>query len=673
MNVMVFSMAMWSAELYDDPSYDTPVAQLMYEVFRWLAMAFSLPVLLLLGEPIAAGVVRALARRAITTDLLILLGVAAAYGYSAVSVFRGEGQIYFEVGCMVLLFVSLGRWLEARGKLRASASLDELARLLPATVRRRSPAGDFEVVPREAVLIGDTLRVVAGERLPVDGRLMAGSALVDEQLVSGESQPVDKQTGDELYSGTLNLDGDLRVEVTRAAGEETVSRMLALVKAARREKGRHERLADQIATWFVPAVCLLALVAGWWQAHSGGVDQGILTALAVVLIACPCAVGLATPMALWTALGRAAESGVLFRSGLVLERLATVSQAVFDKTGTLTTGRSEASSLLVADGDERGQVLRCAAALAAGSNHRLSQAVLDFAGDLSPDGSVEGVGEAVVETVPGRGVTGIMPGVGRVYLGSRRWMTEVHCTLPADLGISDATDAQHIYVAWQGRVRGAFSLTEQLRPEASAAIDACRALKILPRLLSGDQQQRAAAIGQQLGIEAVGEQLPEEKSAALATSGVGNATAMIGDGLNDAPALARADVGVALGCGADLSRDAAGVCLMRDDLRHFPWAVGLARQTLRIVRQNLFWAFLYNTAGMGLAATGRLNPIWAALAMALSSLLVVTNSLRLNKYAGSPKVGAPSEYVHSPDASGREEARTAPADPIPAPNTAVVA
>ncbi len=306
MNVMVFTMALWSQDVYPEASFTSPLAVTLRSVFRWASLVFSAPVLWLLGAPILEGVWQALRRRAITTDLLILLGVSAAYGYSVISVLRGEGHVYFEVGSMVLVFVSIGRWMEAKGKRRTGESLDALANLLPATVRRLDDAGVFQETPREKIVTGDVLRVLAGERFPVDGRITLGEAHVDEQMVTGESQPAEKFCGDAVFSGTLNVDGDLRVEVTAADGRETVSRLIDMVRTARSLKGHQERLADRIATWFVPAVCLIAIVAAWQQGQSHGLDQGILTGLAVVLIACPCALGLATPMAVWTSLGRAA-------------------------------------------------------------------------------------------------------------------------------------------------------------------------------------------------------------------------------------------------------------------------------------------------------------------------------------------------------------------------------
>ena len=589
----------------------------------------------LLGAPILEGVWQALRRRAITTDLLILLGVSAAYGYSVISVLRGEGHVYFEVGSMVLVFVSIGRWMEAKGKRRTGESLDALANLLPATVRRLDAAGVFQETPRADVVTGDVLRVLAGERFPVDGRITLGGAHVDEQMVTGESQPTEKICGDAVFSGTLNVDGDLRVEVTAADGRETVSRLIDMVRTARSLKGHQERLADRIATWFVPAVCLIAIAAAWQQGESHGLDQGILTGLAVVLIACPCALGLATPMAVWTSLGRAAKSGVLFRSGLVMERLAAVEFACFDKTGTLTSGKPSVVAVLVAEGQTSETILEVAATVAAGSVHPLSQAIEQYASEQLASWVPSET--PTVDTVPGKGLRAELQQQKDVWVGSRRLMEESQFDWPTglvnDLAAHETT--QQVFVGWDGQVRGAFCFGEVVRPEVTEAIAACRSLGLELQLLTGDGASRAEAIGEQFSVAAKSDQLPEDKVAAVRELSRQGCVAMVGEGLNDAPALAAADVGVALGCGADVSRDAAGVCLLADDLRKFPWAVGLARTTGRVVKQNLFWAFTYNCIGIAMAATGRLNPIWAALAMAVSSLLVVANSLRLGHYPES--------------------------------------
>jgi len=653
MNVMVFTMALWSQDIYPDQSFATELSRVLRSVFRWASLVFSAPVLWLLGGPIARGVWQSLRRRVITTDLLILLGVIAAYTLSVISVLRGEGHVYFEVGSMVLVFVSLGRWLEAKGKRRTGESLDMLAALLPTTVRRLNAQGKFEETIREQVKTGDVLRVLPGERFPVDGQVTAGEASVDQQMVTGESTPAEKCVGDSVYSGTVNIDGDLRVKVTAADGQETVSRLIAMVHAARSIKGPQELLADQIATWFVPIVCIVAIAAAWYQTQTYGLDHGIMTGLAVVLIACPCALGLATPMAVWTALGRAAECGVVFRSGMVMQQLAEVRFACFDKTGTLTDGKPAIEKFLVVEPQQENQILMAAASVAAGSAHPLSQAITDFANQqqLNEQQLTE---KALVTTIPGKGLRCEVPQLGSVLVGSRRLMEEYQLDWPVSLqsDLAEYDAVQQVFVGWGNSVRGVFCFTEPMRPEATKAIDACRELGLELQLLTGDVEQRAKAVGERFAIATHSNQLPGDKVTAIKELASRGNVAMIGDGLNDAPALAAANVGVALGCGADVSRDAAGVCLLANDLTRFPWSVGLARQTSRIVKQNLFWAFAYNCIGIAMAATGQLNPIWAALAMAISSLLVVTNSLRLSHYPSSLPTHSEPTYAASTQSNG---------------------
>lgn len=638
MNVMVFSMALWTRDLYGNELREAgPLADALHEVFRYLALVFCMPVLLLLGEPLAVGVWQALRRRVITTDLLLLVGVSAAIVYSLWSVVVGDGHIYFDVATMILLFVSLGRWFEAQGKLRAGHALDALAKLLPESVHALRDNLLVDVA-RQSVAVGDKLRVFPGERFAVDGVITGGHGDIDEQMLTGEGRPVSRGPGDRICSGTLNIDGDLQVVVTAPAGAETVSRMLELVRKSRRAKGHYQRLADRAATWFVPAVALTALAAAWWHGSQDGVDAGILTGLAVTLIACPCALGLATPLAVWMALGRAARSQVMFRSGQGLEQLAGLKTMLFDKTGTLTTGDTEVQSFVTCDTAESDQGLEIAAQLAAASNHWYSAAIRRFA---KCAGGLDTIDD--VQTISGKGIqarwkrSGSPNGVSvPVLLGSLRWLGEEGLTISDDLrrtveqaGIGDSPLS---CIGWGGQIRGVFVFREQLRPNARQVLEQCRRLGIDVGVLTGDRRPRASFLTENLGVSVLAEQLPADKVKAIQEARHQGAVAMVGDGINDAPALAASDVGIAMGCGADLSRESAAVCLLSDDLTRLPWTINLARQTIRVIRQNLCWAFGYNIVGIGLAASGRLNPVFAALAMVASSVFVISNSLRLNRF-----------------------------------------
>jgi heavy metal translocating P-type ATPase len=630
MNVMALSMALWTHAVYGPASDDTgPLASSLYGLLRHLCLVMALPVLLLLGGPLADSAWRALRRGFITSDLLLVLGVTASYVLSAISTVQNEGAVYFEVGCVVLVMVTLGRWLEATGKLKTTESIESLAKLLPDKVR--IIRGDTEIsVPLKEVAVGDHVSLRPGECVPIDGTIMRGLAAVDEHIVNGESSPVVKEPSDQVFAGTTNLDGDLVIEVTATARDGTISRLVELVRVACRTKGHYERLADRVAAWFTPAVVLLALATFGWHARSHDIERGILSGLAVLLIACPCALGLATPMAVWAALGRAAQSQVLFRNGQALEQLAGVHAIRLDKTGTLTTGVASVANLTTDDQTSRAVVLEHAAWLAGSSSHTLAAAIREFATPLARRHSDV---TRHIRTLAGRGVVGQAPDESPVYLGSVRLMNEAGLEWPNQLQRAVSKGIQSgplVCIGWDGRVRGVFMIREQLRDEALEAVTALRTARLDLGILTGDHAGRGAAIERELGVAVEAELLPEAKVAAITRAQrQWGSVAMVGDGINDAPALAQSDVGIAMGCGADVTRDSAAVCLLGNDLMRLPWAIQLARRTVRVIRRNLFWSFAYNIVGICLACSGRLNPALAALAMVLSSVCVVTNSLRL--------------------------------------------
>lgn len=653
MNVMVFSMALWTTDVYGDQwGTSGPLAAAIHDLFRYLALIFCLPVLFLLGEPVAVGVWQAVRRRVVTTDLLLLIGVVAAVAYSLWSVIADKGQVYFDVASMILLFVTLGRWFEAQGKFRSNQALDAIAKLLPAQVHAVREQRVVEV-PRESVAVGERLRVFPGERFGVDGVIAAGNGDVDEQIVTGESRPVSRGPGDAVRSGTLNIDGDLEIEVTAAAGSETVSRMLDLVRRSRRARGQYQRLADRVTAWFVPVVAVVAIGAGWWHGQREGLDAGILAGLAVTLIACPCALGLATPMVMWVALGRAARSHVLFRHGPSIERLAGAKAAIFDKTGTITTGDAVVQAFVPDDPADKVLALQMAVQLAAVSNHCFSQAIQRFATDIVPRGTI-----GDVETIPGKGITAswhderdVLGDSRHVLLGSPQWFEGEGLAVAEHLweAVKEAggNAAPLSCIGWGGRARGVFVFREEVRPEAAEALAECSRLGLQVAVATGDRRPRAARLAELLGVPVFAEQLPENKVTAIQNAReMFGPVAMIGDGLNDAPALAASDVGIAMGCGADLSRESAAVCLLSNDLLRLPWTIGLARQTIRIIQQNLCWSFSYNIIGIALAATGRLSPIFSAMSMVASSVFVITNSLRLNRF---PELSGEDEPANAAD------------------------
>jgi heavy metal translocating P-type ATPase len=651
MNVMAFSMALWTVDVYGEDE-TRALATPLFGLFRYLCLLFSFPVLILLGGPLLDSAWQGLRHRRLSTDLLLLIGTAAAFILSAHSVFREQGPIYFEVSCVILVMVTLGRWFEAAGKQRAGAALDDLQRLLPEFVRVIRDGSELQVATAQ-VARGDRLRILPGERFPTDGRLVEGRATVDEQILTGESQPVLRGLGDTVLAGTLNLDGAVVVTATSNPGGGTLDRLISAVKQARETKGYYQTLADRISSWVFPAVATIAVSTFGWHWMNSGIDRGVTAGLAVVLVSCPCALGLATPLAAWTALGASARKQVLFKSGQALERLASVRAIRFDKTGTLTSGAVRVVRFIPRDGIDSFNVnclLKQVNGLTAVSLHPFARAVHAFAAERSAAAEMADVRERAGRGLSGRDcVTG-----DTVSLGSLAFMQESHLTVPESLASvlmhGDENGRSLVCVGWRGEVRAVFQLEEALRPGAIAAVEGGRRLGLDVGVLTGDHHGCGQRLAAQLGAAVQAGLMPEEKLVAIRdTQRRIGPVAMVGDGINDAPALAASDAGVALGCGADVSRDAALVCLLSNDPEGLIWAIAFARQVVRVMRRNLLWAFTYNCVGVALAASGRLNPALAALLMVVSSVLVVRSALSLADVAGeSPSIASPSDATKPP-------------------------
>ncbi len=633
MNVMVFTFFLWSEgtgpEVYEQ-------AAVLYDLARYASLVFTVPVLFLLGGPLVESAIDDARRGRVSIDCLLVAGVTAAFAISAWATWQGEGHVYFEVACMVLLAVTLGRWFEASGKLQTTAALRELEALLPDRVRRVRAAADSGVyvaggeteIPLADVAVGDMLRILPGEQVPVDALIESGRAAFDERTVSGESEPVVRGRGDSVRSGTTNLDGEVVIVATAAPGAGTLEQLIAAVNAAVGASAT-QRMADKVAAWFLPAVLLVGAITCWFHWWQRGFAAGVLAGLAVVVVSCPCALGLATPMALWAAIGRCMRRHVLVRDGDAIERLAGVKVFCLDKTGTLTTGcrveRFEVSADVSHD-----VVLALAAGLARGSTHVTAAAIADAA-------AIEGIAATTVcdaRSVAGSGVEGVDPATGKtVRLGSRHWIEEVVGPVPG------AFSESRCVLALGDQVVLAFWTAEQVRPSAAAAVAGLESRGRDVLILSGDQPARVAAVADELSVRYEAALVPTEKLRTIETlKRGGGGVAMVGDGINDAAALAQADVGIALGCGADIARWSAPICLLDDDLGHLPWLVDLAGATRRTIRWNLVWAFAYNTACIPLAATGVVHPAVAAVAMVASSLLVVGNSLRLGRDEHAPSL-----------------------------------
>lgn len=637
MNVMVFGTLLYGAHVYPDgapPPGAHDLSAGAAAVFRYLSLFFTLPVIVMLGLPIGAAAARDVARGRVTTDLLIVIAVVAAFVLSYVAVLHDSDQVYFDTCCVTLVLVTLGKYLEASGKLKTRAALAELSALLPDTAERLLE-GRPAVVPATEVNVGDRVRVRPGGRIPVDGRIVEGAAFVDEQIVTGESEPVRRGPGETVRAGTLCVDGMLTLEVAAARSQGFLARVIELLDDARRSRGRWQRLADRVAAAFVPAVVVLAALAAV-HGRSGGPGHALMTALAVLLIACPCALGLATPMALAVALGNAARRGVLFRTYSALENLATVNALCLDKTGTLTSGEPTLVTLAAAPGHDR-EAMALAAALAETSNHHLGASLVAHARRLgiTPTDKLHDS-----RTIPGRGVVaqgglaGPAEATQRVALGSPALMRE--CGFQLDPEMSSRLDAlmaagrSVACVGADGAVLGVFAFAEELRPGAVEALRDLERRGLSMLILTGDHARRAEQLARRVGVPVAAELLPADKVQRVRQLvASGKRVAMVGDGMNDAPALAAAHVGIAMGCGADLSRNAADVCLLRNDLADLSRCLDLSRRARRVILQNLGGSFAYNVVGIGLAMSGALTPVFAALAMVASSLLVVGNSLRL--------------------------------------------
>ncbi|MEZ6060813.1 MAG: cation-translocating P-type ATPase [Planctomycetaceae bacterium] len=699
MNLMAFTMVRWSLDVYD--VQPDPFQQKLFEVFRWLGLVLGLPVLLLLGMPLLQSAVEGWKHRIFSTDLLIATGVVAAYLVSAANVVRDSGTTYFEVGAMVLVMVTLGRWFEAVGKQKATEALDSLAGLLPAHVFRLADNADGqteEQIDSAVIEVGDRLRVRAGERFATDAVVVKGSASVDEHVFTGESTPVAKAIGDEVLAGTVNLDGDVVVRVTAALRAGAFGRLLAVLQQARQTRGHYQRLTDRVASWFFPIVTLVAATA-FVMHFSSGIGTAIQVSLAVLLIACPCALGLATPLAVWTALSTAVRNQVLFRSGEAIERLAAAKTVCFDKTGTLTTGEPRVMQMTLLGDAAALSVAEVGHELAQASAHPFSRAVSRYL-ELRWPQVARRVSSTRYETrtVPSGGVEGIASDGRLSRLGSMEFACcefHVPAGAPAVIPIPSSTDADRfcaqcrnklplglrmqmdrlrlaadqqaasvVMVSTNGVPAAAVLLAETIRTEAPAAIERLSGLGLPVHVLTGDREAKAHRLREALfsrQMQSNSEEnsqteircnlRPEDKVAAVEdirrTQGT---TVMVGDGINDAPALAASDAGIAMGCGADVSRDSAHICLLTNDLTRVPWAIDLARRTRSVIRQNLFWAFAYNSVGVVLAASGKLNPAIAAALMIGSSLLVISNSLRLMQNGDMA-----NDDTQTPSNSGTEE------------------
>jgi Cu+-exporting ATPase len=608
--------------------------------FTWGIWLFLLvtPVQFIGGWSFYKGAWNAIRTRNINMDFLIALGTSVAYFYSVAVLFFpdvlpvkvAERDVYFEVSAVIIAFVLLGRYMEEIIKKKSSAAVRRLLDLKPAIAHVIRDGREVDL-PAESVMAGELLVVKPGEKIPTDGDVSEGQSTVDESMLTGESMPVDKHPGSPVIGGTLNGSGVLTFKASRIGADTALAQIIKMVEEAQSSTAQIQRLADQVTGYFVPAVVAVALLAlvGWSLA--GNFPQGLLAFIAVLIISCPCALGVATPAALMVGVGKGADNGILIRGGEVLERAEKLSTVVFDKTGTITRGEPNVTDVISFGTASENEVLKLAAAVESGSEHPLGAAIVRAARhrDISLPKATG------INGIAGHGIEGNIDS-RKIWLGNRR--------LFARQGIATEAAEEHLIrleadgktamlVGVDDRLVGVIAVADIIKPEAAEAVAALQASGIKVVLLSGDNHRTAEAVARQVGIERViAEVLPDDKVAVIRQlQSEGQVVAMVGDGVNDAPALATADIGIAIGSGSDVAKETGGIILLKNDVRDVVNAIKLSRATMVKIKQNLFWAFIYNSIGIPIAAFGLLNPIIAAAAMALSSLSVIANSALLKR------------------------------------------
>ncbi len=599
---------------------------------KYILLLLATPVQFYVGWQFYRGTYKSLKQWSAGMDTLIAMGSSAAYFYSLAATFFIEGHVYYETAAMIITLIVLGKYLEARAKGRTSEAIKRLMGLRARTARVIRDGEEVDL-PVEAVQVGDLIIVRPGEKIPVDGVVAEGRSAIDESMITGESLPVAKEIGDEVIGATINKTGSFKFQATKVGKDTVLAQIIRLVEEAQGSKAPVQRLADRVAGVFVPAVISIAFLTflAWFFLGGAGLDRALINMVAVLVIACPCALGLATPTAVMVGTGKGAERGILIKSGESLERAGSLDTVVLDKTGTITQGEPKVTDVVTNGGLAEEEVLRLAASAERGSEHPLGEAIVEAA--QARGLSLEEAQE--FEALAGQGIRVSLNGQ-KILLGNRRLMQENRINLRQ---VNDEVERLQLegkttmILALDSKVEGIIAVADTVKEGSEEAIARLHAMGLEVVMISGDNQRTAQAIADQVGIDRVlAEVLPEDKAQEVKNlQEEGHVVAMVGDGINDAPALAQADIGIAIGTGTDVAMEVGDIVLMRGDLRSVPEAILLSRKTMRTIKGNLFWAFAYNTAGIPIAAAGILLPWMAAAAMAFSSIFVVSNSLRLRR------------------------------------------
>ncbi len=606
--------------------------------FTWGVWLFIIttPIMIFGGKGFFVGAWHAVKDRVANMDLLIALGTSTAYVYSAFVVFLPgvlpveEKNVYFEVSAIIIAFVLLGKYMEEIIKKKSSAAVRKLLDLKPQTAKVIRDGAEVEI-PAESIMVNEIVVVRPGEKIPTDGVVEEGHSSVDEKMLTGESVPVEKKIGDQVIGGTLNKVGAFKFKATRVGANTTLNQIIKMVEEAQSSSSHIQRLADKVASYFVPAVMGVAFLSAAVWIILGNSTNALLSFVAVLIIACPCAIGIATPAALMVGVGKGAELGILIRGAEYLERAEKLKTVVFDKTGTLTKGEPEVTEIVPVNSSGEREIIQLAAIAEKGSEHPLAEAIIKRATMMGlniPDAEA-------FEAVPGHGVK--VRSVGKeIVIGNRRLMQNIGIDIKDKEAVISGLEEKGntvMIVAAEGKLKGFIAVADTLKENAAEVIKGLGDVRVEVVMLTGDNERTAKAIGAKVGIERIiSNVLPGDKAKVIkGLQSEGKVVAMVGDGINDSPALAQADIGIAIGSGSDVAKETGGIILVRDDLRDVIKGIKLSKATMRKIKQNLFWALIYNSVGIPIAAFGLLNPIIAAAAMALSSLSVVSNSALLKR------------------------------------------